>query len=158
MVRGSSHHPQSWVVEDAAFSGVVFSRDVDGRLLVQLPAGESEVIGNSLSFLKNDAMWDKRGVDIARHTRGVVSQSHGSATDDKYVRDYTAADETLTQSGESAFELCSAKEDVIGACHAASRSLADMYTPCFRNAAGPRPALRLAESSAQLETKVVAGS
>jgi hypothetical protein len=127
MVRGSSHHPRSWVVEDAAFSGVVFSRDADGRLLVQPPAGESEVIGNSLSFLKNDAMWDKRGV---------VSQSHGSATDDKYVRGYTAADVTLTQSGESAFGLCSAREDAIGACHAASRSLADMYTPCFRNAAG----------------------
>jgi hypothetical protein len=83
-------------------------------------------------------MRDEQRIDIPCHTGRIVSQCHRRAAYHEHIRDDAAPDQALAQGGERPFELCPVEEDAPGSGHAASRSAADRYTPCFRNAAGAR--------------------
>jgi hypothetical protein len=75
-------------------------------------------------------------VDVAGDAGGVVGQGHRGAAHDEDVGHDSPADEAIAQRGECPLKFCPAQQDTAGVAHAASRSLADRYTPCFLNAAG----------------------
>jgi hypothetical protein len=75
-------------------------------------------------------------VDVAGDAGGVVGQGHRGAAHDEDVGHDSPVDEAIAQRGECPLKFCPAQQDTAGVAHAASRSLADRYTPCFLNAAG----------------------
>src|SRR5580692_5721580 len=113
------------MIEYAALVSVLFAGDVGACLLVQPPAGESEVRRDLHGLLVDDPMWLEHRIDIAGDAGGVVGQGHSGAAHDEYVCHDASADEALTERGECPFKLCPAEEDTAGFAHAASRSLAD---------------------------------
>jgi hypothetical protein len=113
------------MIEYAALVSVLLAGDVDACLLVEPPAGESEVLGNLHGLFVDDSMWLEHRIDIAGDAGSVVGQGHSGAAQYEYVCHDASADETLTQRGECPFKLCPAEEDTVGLAHAASRSLAD---------------------------------
>ena len=113
------------MVENAAFPGVILPGDIGGRLLIQLPWRQPQVIGDPHGFFEDDPVRNEPRIDISGHASGIVSQGHGSTAHDEYVRDDTPAGQALAESGESPFQFFPAKEDVVGLTHAASRSRAD---------------------------------
>jgi len=113
------------MIEHAASLRIVFPGNVDTCLLIQPPAGQSEVIGDAGGFLLDYSVRDKQGVDITRHPVCVIGERHGCAANDKYVRDYASSEQALTQGSKCPLKLSPAKQDATGLAHAASRSLAD---------------------------------
>ena len=81
-------------------------------------------------------MWLEHRVDITSHAGGIVGQGHGGTADDEYVCNDAPAGQALAKRSKGSLDLCPAEQNVIWPGHAASRSLADRYTPCLRNAAG----------------------
>src|SRR6478736_8833920 len=87
MRRRRRHHAQSGMIEYPALASVFFAGDVDARLLVQPPVGQSEVIRDLSGLVQDDSVGLEHRIDITSHARGIVSQSHGGAADDEYVCD-----------------------------------------------------------------------
>jgi len=52
------------------------------------------------------------------------------------IGDDTPAGQAFAKRSKGPLDFCPAEQNVIRPGHAASRSLADKYTPCLRNAAG----------------------
>ena len=113
------------MVEYPALARVVLSGDVDACLLVQPPVRQPEVVRDAPGFLDHYPVRHEGCVDVTGHAGGVVGQGHGGAADYEDVRDDTPAGQALAQSGEGAFHLGPAEEDVVSVGHAASRSWAD---------------------------------
>ena len=113
------------MIEYAAFVSVLLAGDVAARLLVEPPAGESQVIRDPDDLFVDDSVRLEHRIDIAGDPGSVVSQGHGGAAHDEYVCHDASANEALTQRGECPFKLRPAKEDTVSLAHAASRSLAD---------------------------------
>jgi hypothetical protein len=67
--------------------------------------------------------------------RSHPQQRHGGPADDEDIRNYTTAGQALAQGSERPLQVGPAQKDIAGFAHAASRSLADRYTPCLRKAA-----------------------
>src|SRR5580704_11266127 len=113
------------MIEYAALVSVVLAGDVSACLLVEPPAGESEVIRDLHGLFVDDSMRLEHRIDIAGDAGSVVSQGHSGAAHDEYVCHDAPANEALAQRGERPFKLGPAKEDTVSLAHAASRSLAD---------------------------------
>lgn len=125
MMRRSRHDPQSRVIENAAFPGIFFTRDVDAGLLIQPPSGQPKIIGDLRSLFVDNPMRDESRVYVSGYTVGVISQGHSGTAYDKYVGDDTTAGEALSQSSESTFKFRPAEKDIVSFVHAAARSRAD---------------------------------
>jgi len=121
----SSSNAQARMIEHAASLRIVLPGNVDACLLIQPPAGQSEIIGDARGFLQDYSVRDKQGVDITRHAVGVIGERHSGSANDKYVRDHASSEQTLAQGSECPLKLGPAKQDATGLAHAASRSLAD---------------------------------
>src|SRR5580658_2384941 len=119
------HYAQSRVIEYAALTGVFFPGDVNARLLVEPPAGLSEILGNLAGLFQDDSVWHEHGVDITGHAGSIVGQGHGGAADDEYIGDDASAGQALAKCSEGSLDLCPAEQNVIRPSHAASRSLTD---------------------------------
>ncbi len=104
---------------------IVLSGDIHTRLLVEPPWGQPEFLRDVPGFFQHDSVGNEQGIDITRHTRGIVGQGHRSAADDEHVRDEASAYKPLTQGSEGPLKLCPAKQNASGLAHAASRSLTD---------------------------------
>lgn len=76
-------------------------------------------------------MRDEPRVNVPGCPGGVIGQGHRGTACHEHVRDDASAGEPLAQGGEGPFELGPAKKDITRIGHAASRSRADRYTPCF---------------------------
>jgi hypothetical protein len=85
---------------------------------------------------RNNLVRHEPRIDIPGHAGGIVSQRHGSTAHDEYVGDHTPPGQALAQGGESPLQSGPVKENAASLAHAASRSQAERYTPCLRNAAG----------------------
>src|SRR5580692_3234746 len=119
------------MVEHAAFARVFLPRDVDARLLVKPPRGEPEFLRDAPGLLQDDAMRNEQGVDVTGHAGGVIGERHGCPADDEHVGDYAPAHQAIPQGSERSFELFSVEQDAPWVGHAASRSAAARYTPCW---------------------------
>jgi hypothetical protein len=64
------------MIEYPALAGVFFAGDVDARLLVQPPVGESEVIRDLSGLVQDDSVGLEDRVDVTSHARGLRAD-HG---------------------------------------------------------------------------------
>jgi hypothetical protein len=88
MCRGNA---QAGMVEYASLAGIVLPRDVDARLLVEPPHGQTELLRDIPRFFQDDAVRHEQGVDIAGRPSSVIGESHRRPADDKYVGDHPSA-------------------------------------------------------------------
>src|ERR1700685_668034 len=95
----------------AALASVLFAGDVGACLLVEPPAGESEVRRDPHGLFVDDSMRLEHRIDIAGDAGSVVGQGHSGAAHHEYVWHDASANEALTQRGECPFKLCPAKDD-----------------------------------------------
>jgi hypothetical protein len=113
------------MIEHPALAGVFFTGEVNARLLVEPPVGESEVLGHLVGLFQNDTVWHEHGVDITSHAGSIVGPGHGGASDDEYIVDDIPPGQAIAKRGESSLDLRPAQQNVIRPAHAASRSPTD---------------------------------
>jgi hypothetical protein len=114
MSRRGRHYAQSGMIEHPALAGVFFPGDVNARLLVKPPVGESEVIGNVPGLFQDDSVWLEYRIDVTSHAGSIVGQGQGAANDE-YICDDTPAGQALAKRSERSLDLCPAKQNVIPA-------------------------------------------
>jgi hypothetical protein len=113
--------PQTRVVEYPRGSRVAARRDIGAGLLVQPPAGQTELGGDRLRLLKDDAVRFEEGIDVAGGSARVIRESHGGASEHVEVCDHAAAGQPVAKAAEGLLDAC-AVEQRRGIAHAASIS------------------------------------
>jgi hypothetical protein len=98
------------MIEDAPLVSVVLAGDVAACLLVEPPAGESEVGRDLHSLFVDDPARLEHRVDVAGDAASIVSQGHSGAARDEGVYHDASANEALTQRGECPLKVCPTKE------------------------------------------------
>ena len=88
------------MIEHPALVGVFFPGDVNARLLVKPPVGESEVISNVPGLFQDDSVGLEHRVDITSHAGSIVGPGHGGAANDEYICDDIPAGQALAKRSE----------------------------------------------------------